>query len=295
MQDKEPEEFRENISIFQIWLLFRKNTIALFSFYLLTLLILTALFSGWIAPYSHNMQFVGQELMPPSWVEKGQIAFFFGTDDLGRDVLSRLIMGTSYTIGSSLLVVLAVALIGGTLGIVAGMLKGLKARFVGHIFDAFLSLPILLIAIVISTLMEPSLLNAMFATLLAILPYFIHAIYRAIQQELKKDYVLMLKLEGISNWELLKSTILPNITVIYVQEIARAFVVAILDISALSFISLGAQRPTPEWGAMIRDSLELLYLAPWTVLLPGFAIIFTILLIIIFSNGLTKAINQYYE
>ena len=264
MQDKEPEEFRENTSIFQIWLLFRKNTVALFSFYLLTLLILTALFSGWIAPYAHNMQFVGQELMPPSWVEKGQIAFFFGTDDLGRDVLSRLIMGTSYTIGSSLLVVLAVALIGGTLGIVAGMLKGLKARFVGHIFDAFLSLPILLIAIVISTLMEPSLLNAMFATLLAILPYFIHAIYRAIQQELKKDYVLMLKLEGISNWELLKSTILPNITVIYVQEIARAFVVAILDISALSFISLGAQRPTPEWGAMIRDSLELLYLAPGT-------------------------------
>ena len=279
MQDKEPEEFRENTSIFQIWLLFRKNTVALFSFYLLTLLILTALFSGWISPYAHNMQFVGQELMPPSWVEKGQIAFFFGTDDLGRDVLSRLIMGTSYTIGSSLLVVLAVALIGGTLGIV----------------DAFLSLPILLIAIVISTLMEPSLLNAMFATLLAILPYFIHAIYRAIQQELKKDYVLMLKLEGISNWELLKSTILPNITVIYVQEIARAFVVAILDISALSFISLGAQRPTPEWGAMIRDSLELLYLAPWTVLLPGFAIIFTILLSIIFSNGLTKAINQYYE
>ena len=295
MQDKEPEEFRENTSIFQIWLLFRKNTVALFSFYLLTLLILTALLSGWIAPYAHNMQFVGQELMPPSWVEKGQIAFFFGTDDLGRDVLSRLIMGTSYTIGSSLLVVLAVALIGGTLGIVAGMLKGLKARFVGHIFDAFLSLPILLIAIVISTLMEPSLLNAMFATLLAILPYFIHAIYRAIQQELKKDYVLMLKLEGISNWELLKSTILPNITVIYVQEIARAFIVAILDISALSFISLGAQRPTPEWGAMIRDSLELLYLAPWTVLLPGFAIIFTILLSIIFSNGLTKAINQYYE
>lgn len=295
MQDKEPEEFRENTSIFQIWLLFRKNTVALFSFYLLTLLILTALFSSWIAPYAHNMQFVGQELMPPSWVEKGQIAFFFGTDDLGRDVLSRLIMGTSYTIGSSLLVVLAVALIGGTLGIVAGMLKGLKARFVGHIFDAFLSLPILLIAIVISTLMEPSLLNAMFATLLAILPYFIHAIYLAIQQELKKDYVLMLKLEGISNWELLKSTILPNITVIYVQEIARAFVVAILDISALSFISLGAQRPTPEWGAMIRDSLELLYLAPWTVLLPGFAIIFTILLSIIFSNGLTKAINQYYE
>ena len=105
----------------------------------------------------------------------------------------------------------------------------------------------------------------------------------------------MLKIEGISNWALLKTTILPNITVVYIQEISRAFIVAVLDISALSFISLGAQRPTPEWGAMIKDSLELLYLAPWTVLLPGFAIIFTILLSIIFSNGLIKAINQYYE
>ena len=96
----------------------------------------------------------------------------------------------------------------------------------GHIFDAFLSLPILLIAIIISTLMEPSLWNAMFATLFAILPYFIHAIYRAIQEELKKDYVIMLKLEGISNWTLLKTTILPNITIVYIQEISRAFIVA---------------------------------------------------------------------
>ena len=91
-------------------------------------------------------------------------------------------------------------------------------------------------------------MNAMFATLLAILPYFVHAIYQAIQQELKKDYVLLLRLDGISNWELLKTTILPNISAIYTQEIARAFVVVILDITALSFISLGAQRPMPEWG-----------------------------------------------
>jgi len=88
------------------------------------------------------------------------------------------------------------------------MSEGIKSRFLGHIFDAFLSIPILLIAIIISTLMEPSLINAMFATLLAILPYFVHAIYQAIQQELKKDYVLLLKLDGISNWELLKTTIL---------------------------------------------------------------------------------------
>lgn len=295
MLDKEPDEFRESTSIYQIWLQFRKNRIALFSFYLFFLLILTALFAPFIAPYSDSMAFVGQELMPPSWVEKGQIAFFFGTDDLARDVLSRVIMGTSYTLGSSLIVVFLVAIIGGALGVLAGMSEGIKARFLGHIFDAFLSLPILLIAIIISTFMEPSLMNAMVSTILAVLPYFIHTIYQAIQQELKKEYVIMLKLDGISNIELLRSTILPNITVTYIQEISRAFVIAILDITALSFISLGAQRPMPEWGAMIKDSLELIYLAPWAVLLPGFSIIITILLSILFTNGLCKAINQYYQ
>ncbi len=172
MQDREPDEFRESTSFFQIWLLFRQNRVALFSFYLFFILILVALFPKLIMPYSESMEFVGEELMPPSWVEKGRIAFFFGTDDLGRDVLSRLIMGTQYTLGSSLLVVIAVAIIGGALGILAGMSEGIKSRFLGHFFDAFLSIPILLIAIIISTLMEPSLMNAMFATLLAYFAVF---------------------------------------------------------------------------------------------------------------------------
>lgn len=291
---KEADEFRESVSRYQIWLIFRKNRVASFSFYLFLALVLISLFPQALMPYSASQEFVGQELMPPSWVTNGQIAFFFGTDDLGRDVLSRLIMGSHYTLGASLLVTLAAALIGGVLGVLAGMNEGLTSRFLGHIFDAFLSIPILLIAIIISTLMEPSLINAMFATLLAILPYFIHAIAQAVQRELAKDYVLTLRLDGISNWELVKHTILPNITVPYIQETARALTVAILDISALSFISLGAQRPMPEWGAMIKDSLELLYLAPWTVLLPGFAIIISILLCIVFTNGLCKAIEQYY-
>ncbi|OOF70238.1 ABC transporter permease subunit [Rodentibacter caecimuris] len=295
MLDREPEEFRKTTSLRQIWQLFGQNRIALFSFYLFSLFILTALFAPLIAPYSGDMQFIGKELMPPSWVESGEIAYFLGTDDLGRDILSRLLIGARYTLGASLLVALCAAIIGGALGIWAGISSGLKARFLGHTFDTFMSIPILLLAIIISTLMEPSLLNAMFATLLALLPYFVHSIYRAIQQELQKDYVLMLRLDGVSNRILLKDTILPNITVTYIREISWAFIVAMLDISALSFISLGAQQPMPEWGAMIKGSLELIYLAPWAVWLPGVAIIIVILVSIIFINGLCKAINQYYE
>lgn len=105
----------------------------------------------------------------------------------------------------------------------------------------------------------------------------------------------MLRLDGISKWVLLKDTVLPNIAVQYIQEISRAFTIAILDISALSFIELGAQRPAPEWGAMIKDSSELIYLAPWTVILPGLAIIFSVLIGLVFSNGLCRAITKYYE
>ena len=295
MQDREPEDFRESDTLKHIWALFREDRIALFSFYALLVLILTALFSPFIAPYSAEMQFIGQELMPPSWAYNGQIAYFLGTDDIGRDVLSRIIIGTTYTVGTAIIVVILTALIGGGLGIWAGMSQGIKSRVLGHFLDAFLTIPVLLVAIIIATLMEPSLINAMLAITLALLPYFVHEIYRSIQAELKKEYVLMLRLDGISNSVLLKETILPNIAPQYIQEISRAFTIAILDISALSFISLGAQRPAPEWGAMIKDSLELIYLAPWTVILPGLAIIISVLIGLVFTNGLCRAITKYYE
>ena len=254
MQDREPKDFRESATLNQIWGLFREDRIALFSFYALLLLILTALFSPFIAPYSSDTQFVGRELMPPSWASDGEIAYFLGTDDIGRDVLSRIIIGTSYTVGAALIVIVITAFIGGGLGILAGMSQGIKSRVLGHFLDAFLTIPVLLVAIIIAALMEPSLFNAMLAITLALLPYFVHEIYRSIQLELKKEYVLMLRLDGISKWVLLKDTVLPNIAIQYIQEISRAFTIAILDISALSFIELGAQRPAPEWGAMIKDS-----------------------------------------
>ncbi|WP_386685729.1 ABC transporter permease subunit [Lonepinella sp. MS14437] len=295
MLDKEPYEFRENDTLNQIWLLFRKNRVALFSFYATVALLLIAIFAPWLAPYSSDMQFLGEELTPPSWNSAGKVIYFFGTDDLGRDLFSRLLNGVTYTFGASVIVVFFASLLGGILGIMAGMSKGLKSRMLGHFLDAFLSIPILLISIVIATLMEPSLPNAMLAIFLALLPHFIHEIYQAIRQELKKEYVLALRLEGVSNLELLKETILPNICVRYIQEIIRSFSVTLMEISALSFIALGAQRPTPEWGAMIRDSLELVYLAPWTVILPGIAIILSLLVVVVFGNGLCKTINKYYE
>ena len=295
MLDKEPEEFRFTSSVQEVWQYFHRNKPALLCGYLLIALIALMLLAPWLSPHNSNMQLVGQELLPPSWRSEGKITFFLGTDDLGRDLLSRIISGLYYTFGSALLVTLLTLLIGGLLGIIAGSSQGIKSGILGHFLDAFLSIPILLLAIIIATLMQPSLLNAILAILLASLPYFIHQIYLALQTESSKDYVVMLRLDGASKRYLINQVMLPNLLPTFIRLTSRIFTLAILDISALSFIALGAQPPQPEWGAMIREYIDLIYLAPWLSILPGFALMFVILVVLLFSDGLAKAIEKYYR
>lgn len=291
--DKDPEQFRETARIQSFWFALRQDTLALISLYLF-LLVLGLTFIGYlIAPYSADQQFIGLELMPPSWSNNGQISHFFGTDDLGRDIFSRILYGFYYTVGSALLITLAIALIGGVIGVWAGTKKSSSSFLLSHLFDTFLFTPILLIAIIIATLMEASLLNAMLAIFLAMLPHFIHKIYQTTQRELQREYVVTLRLDGATRKHLIQQVILPNLTIVAVKELSHIFVIAVLDISALSFISLGAKSPTPEWGAMIRDSMELIYSAPWTVILPGMAIVFVIFIITMLGNGVARVLEKY--
>lgn len=290
---KEPEQFRETETLKKFWRYFRQDKIALGSFYLFLLLLTLVFLGSLLAPYNYNEQFIGLELMPPSWDDNGQIRYFLGTDDLGRDILSRIMYGFYYTVGSALIITVLIALIGGVIGIFAGLKKGKSVWFISHLFDTFLFMPILLIAIIIATLMDASLMNAMLAIFLAMLPHFIHKIYQATEKQLKKEYIVTLRLDGATRWYLIKEVIIPNLTGVAIKELSHIFVIAVLDISALSFIMLGAQNPTPEWGAMIRESIELIYIAPWTVILPGLAIIFSIFTITMLGSRLTDVFEKY--
>ncbi|AGI32587.1 TPA: ABC transporter permease subunit [Mannheimia haemolytica] len=290
---KEPEQFRETNAFKAFWFHFRQDKLALGSFYLFLLLLALIFVGSLLAPYNYNEQFVGLELMPPSWDDKGQISHFLGTDDLGRDILSRIMYGFYYTLGSALMITLLIAIIGGMIGIYAGLKKGRSFWLISHLFDTFLFMPILLIAIIIATLMEASLVNAMLAIFLAMLPHFIHKIYQATEKQLKKEYIITLKLDGASCWYLIREVIIPNLTGVAIKALSHIFVIAILDISALSFIMLGAKSPTPEWGAMIRESMELIYIAPWTVILPGLAIIFSIFTVTILGTRLSVIFEKY--
>ncbi len=275
--------------LLHIWRIFYHDATSMIGLYGFLILVLLCLFGSWIAPYSLSQQFLGYQLLPPSWSRYGDVSFFLGTDDLGRDVLSRLLAGTAPTFGSALLVTLAAAALGLALGVIAGITKGLRSAALNHILDTLLSIPSLLLAIVVVAFLGPKLEHAMLAVWLAVLPRIVRTVYTAVHHELEKEYVLAVRMDGATMPHILRYAVLPNIASVLVAEFTRALSMAILDIAALGFLNLGAQLPSPEWGAMMDDTLELVYVAPWTVMLPGAAIMISVLIVNLLGDGIRRA------
>jgi len=250
-----------------VWRKFYGDTMAMVGLYGCAGLVLLCLFGSLFSPYDINQQFLGYQLLPPSWSRYGEVSFFLGTDDLGRDVLSRLLSGAAPTVGGAFVVTLAAAVVGLVLGVIAGSTHGLRSALLNHILDTLLSIPSLLLAIIVVAFAGPGLTHAMFAVWLALLPRIVRSVY----------------------------SIVPNTASVFVSEVTRALSMAVLDIAALGFLDLGAQLPSPEWGAMLGDALELIYVAPWTVMLPGAAIMVSVLLINLLGEGIRRAINAGVE
>jgi len=269
----------------------KELTTAMIGFYGCIGLVLLCVLGSWFAPYGIDQQFLGYQLLPPSWSRYGEVSFFLGTDDLGRDVLSRLLSGAAPTVGGAFVVTLAAAICGLALGIFAGSTHGLRSAVLNHILDTLLSIPSLLLAIIVVAFAGPHLTHAMFAVWLAILPRMVRSVYSLVHDELEKEYVVAARLDGATTFNILWFAVLPNIAAGLVTEITRALSMAILDIAALGFLDLGAQLPSPEWGAMLGDALELIYVAPWTVMLPGAAIMVSVLLVNLLGDGIRRAIN----
>ncbi|MEI8608093.1 peptide ABC transporter permease SapC [Enterovibrio sp. Hal110] len=276
------------------WYAFRENTLAVFGLWCLCLLILITIFAPWISPYGPSIP-NGSALLPPSWDNLGSVDYFLGTDDLTRDMLSRLIAGSRLTFGYAISVALAAGIIGVFIGILAGMTSGLKSSLLNHLLDTVLSIPSLLLAIIMVAFYGPGETSILLAVWLALIPRFIRSVYTAVHAEMEKEYILSSRLDGANSFYLLYHSVLPNIFVTLSTELTRAISVAILDIAALGFLGLGAQAPSPEWGTMLGDSIELVFTAPWTVTLPGLAIMMSVLVVNLVGDGLTQAINSGTE
>jgi cationic peptide transport system permease protein len=279
----------------QLWWHFKHTNIAMLGFWCYIFLLILAIIAPLFPSSDSLLNNLDAALLPPAWDDSGDVSFLLGTDDLGRNVLSRIIYGTSFTFGLSIVVVVISSIVGVLIGALAALSKGVRASILNHFLDVILTIPSLLLAIVIVAILGPNLHNTLWAIVLVLIPQFIRVTRNAIKEEFRKDYVLASRLDGASPLRLLYYSVLPNITERIINQATLAQSAAILDIAALGFLGLGAQSPLPEWGAMLSNGVDLFYIAPWTVYLPGLAIFFAVVSTNLVGEGLRHALKQRKE
>lgn len=277
--------------LLQLWHNFKVTPVVMIGFSCFIFLTILALFAPFITPYTPVENHLDFLLLPPAWHEDGNVSFLLGTDNLGRDMLSRLMHGTSLTFGLSFVVVLISLGIGVVIGSVSALTSGIKSSFLNHFLDVILSIPSLLLAIVIVAILGPGLSNTLWAIIIVLIPQFVHITRNVVTQEFRKDYVLASRLDGASSFRILYHSVFPNILEKLISQATLAQSAAILDIAALGFLGLGAQIPMAEWGAMLKNGIDLFYIAPWTVYLPGLAILFAVVATNLVGEGMRHALK----
>jgi len=273
------------------WSSFKQNRGAVTGLVILIGIILLAVFAEFIAPHSYTEQFREFTKLPPAWVEGGNPQFWLGTDALGRDMLSRLIYGAriSLFIGLSVMIVSVIA--GIVLGLVAAYFGGAIDAVMMRMMDLILSIPSLVLAILVVSILGPSLINTIVAVSVVYLPNYVRLVRASALAEFGKDYVIAARVAGVGPIRLMFKTVLPNCLAPLIVQAALGVSNAILEAAALGFLGLGAQPPVPEWGAMLADSREFIRSNPWIVTLPGLAILISVVAINLFGDGLRDALD----
>jgi len=280
-----PGPFRE------FWAYFSENRGALIGFGFILAMLLAALFADLLTPHSPFEQYRDAILTPPAWQEGGRWSFPLGTDEVGRDILTRLLHGGRLSLFIGMMVVSLALLIGTLIGLVAGYAKGLTDTLIMRAMDIIMALPSLLLALAIVTILGPGLINASIAIAITYLPHYVRITRASVIAEGSKDYVTASRVSGAGIWRLMFITILPNCMAPLIVQASLGFSNAILDAAALGFIGLGAQPPSPEWGSMLSNALEFIQRAWWVVTFPGLMILLTVLAFNLMGDGLRDALD----
>ncbi|MBP2231497.1 dipeptide transport system permease protein [Azospirillum agricola] len=275
----------------EFWYHFKQNKGALLGLVVILLITFVALFAELLAPHDPNIQYRDAILAAPVWYEGGTWRFILGTDDIGRDMLSRLMFGARLSMMIGLIVVTLSLAIGLGLGLVAGFFGGMTDVLIMRFMDILLALPSLLLAVVVAAILGPGLVNAMIAVSVVVIPHYARLTRAAVMAETGKDYVVASRVAGAGPLRLMLIVVLPNCLAPLIVQATLGFSTAILDAAALGFLGLGAQPPTPEWGTMLASSLQFLQRAPWVVTWPGVAILVTVLAFNLLGDGLRDALD----
>ena len=255
----------------------KTNKFAFVSFVFLLFFSLVAVLAPWIAPYSFSEVHSEFLKIPPVWEKGGVWRFFLGTDDLGRDFLSRLIYGARVSMSLGLMVVFLSVLVGTVIGLLSGYYGGWLDRIVVSVVDIMMSFPSILLAIVIVAVLGPGLFNTVIAVNVMAWPGVIRIVRGETLREKSKDYVEAARGFGAGSFRVVFKHILPNATGPLLVQAILGFSEGILNIAALGFLGLGARPPLPEWGTMISDGRDLMTDSWWLVVFPGICILLVVL------------------
>ena len=273
----------------EFWHYFKQNKGAVVGLIYIVIMLLIAALAGVLAPHAPNEQFREFLLTPPVWQEGGSWSFILGTDDVGRDILSRLMYGARLSLLVGCIVVILSLILGIILGLMAGYFGGIVDIAIMRVVDIMLALPSLLLALVLVAIFGPSIINASIALTFVALPHYVRLTRAAVLTEINRDYVVASRVAGAGSIRQMFINILPNCLAPLIVQASLGFSNAILDMAALGFLGMGAQPP--EWGTMLSDVLQFTQSAWWVVTFPGLAILLTVLAFNLMGDGLRDALD----
>ncbi len=273
------------------WFFFKQNRSAVLGLAVILSFVIVALFAPLVAPFSAVESFGDSLQLPPAWQSGGSWPHLFGTDDLGRDLASRLIHGAQVSLAIGFFVVVFSMIIGVTLGLIAGSLGGWIDAVIMRLIDILMALPSILLAIVVISILGPNLINTVIAVGVVLIPNFVRLTRAQVMSEMKKNYVIASRSFGAGWFRLVFINVLPNCLAPLIVQAALTFSDGILNAAALGFLGLGAQPPTPEWGTMLSDARAYIESAPWLVTLPGLCILVVVFAFNLFGDGLRDALD----
>jgi len=268
-----------------------KNRTGLAGLIIIMIFAAAAVFASLISPHDPVENALYDQLKPPVWEEGGATKNLLGTDDLGRDMLSRLIYGARVSLTLGVVSVGLALTLGTLLGALAGYYKGWMDNLIMRFMDIILAFPHILLAIVIVAYLGPGLRNAMMAIGIINIPRFARIVRASVMDEFGKDYVTAARAVGASDRRVIFNAILPNCFAPMIVQASLGFGAAILDAAGLSFLGLGAQPPIPEWGAMIAEGRAMILRAWWVMTFPGIAILLGVLGFNLLGDGLRDALD----
>lgn len=264
---------------------FNRGALSVISFIVLSLFILVAIFAPLITRYSPYEQNVSQKYASSSADHP------FGTDKLGRDILTRLAYGARISLLASLLSSMVAAVIGLVLGLIAGFFKGFISQLIMRIADAELSIPPLVLTLVLSLLFGDGVFGVVMVIGISLVPTYIRLVYGLVLSQKKNDFVLAAKLIGQSNSIIIIKHILPNcfpsLIVLFTMNLGTAMMLE----ASMSYLGIGIVPPTPTWGGMVSESYEVLILHPMQAILPGICIMLVVVAFNILGDGLRDALD----